>query len=87
MSVSPEITHESVAEHLGASVEGFAVPFSDETLSSISDVAKIKKAYKLGALPPTPANTASNQEDCTQDSEKQRLETAILGAVALRGAV
>lgn len=86
MSISPKITHESVAEHLGASVEGFAVPFSDETLSSISDVAKIKKAYKLGALPPAPANTASNQ-DGTQDSEKQRLETAILGAIALRGAV
>lgn len=83
MSVSPEITNESVASHLGASVEGSAVPFSDETLAAISDVAKIKKAYKLGALAPAPASQANG----AQDHEKRRLETAVLGAIALRGAL
>lgn len=81
VSVDPEITQESVASHLAASVEGTAVPFNDEILSTIADVAKIKKAYKLGALDTTP------QANGTQEGGKQRLEKSLLGAIALRGAV
>lgn len=79
VSVSPEITHESVAAHLKENVQGTPVPFNDETLSAMSDVAKIKKVYKLGALP-TPV--ANNQ---AYDNDKRRLEVAMLGAIALRG--
>lgn len=82
VSITPEITHESVATHLGASIESSAVPFNDETLVAISDVAKIKKAYKLGGLATTPAKTND-----TENHERQRLETALLGAIALRGAL
>lgn len=82
VSITPEITHESVATHLGTSIEGSAVPFNDETLVAISDVAKIKKAYKLGGLAPTPAKTND-----TENHERQRLETVLLGAIALRGAL
>lgn len=85
VSVSLDVTHESVAAHLGHHVEGFAVPFNDETLYSIADVAKIKKAYKLGALTPAPAKY-SNQEGGIHDPERRHLETAVLGAMALRGA-
>ena len=81
VSVDPEITQESVASHLAASVDGTAVPFNDEILSTIADVAKIKKAYKLGALDTTP------QANGTQKGGKQRLEKSLLGAIALRGAV
>lgn len=81
VSVDPGITHESVAAHLAASVEGTAVPFNDETLSTIADVAKIKKTYKLGALDTTP------QANGTQEGGRQRLEKSLLGAIALRGAV
>ena len=81
ISIDPEITHESVAAHLAASVEGIAVPFNDEMLSTIADVAKIKKTYKLGALDTTP------QANGTQEGGKQRLEKSLLGAIALRGAV
>ena len=81
VSVDPEITQESVASHLAASVDGTAVPFNDEILSTIADVAKIKKAYKLGALDTTP------QANGTQEGGKQRLEKSLLGAIALRGAV
>jgi len=76
VSVSPEITHESVVAHLGSAVQGTPVPFDDETLFEVSDVNKIKKAYKLGALS---SPTKENAED------KQRLENALLGAIALRG--
>ncbi|OOF96013.1 hypothetical protein ASPCADRAFT_207361 [Aspergillus carbonarius ITEM 5010] len=82
VSVTPEITHESVAAHLGENVEGSPVPFDDETLSTISDIAKIKKAYKLGALNTAPPNQANG----THDSGMRRLELSVLGAIALRGA-
>ncbi|KGO40305.1 Uncharacterized protein PEX1_020270 [Penicillium expansum] len=77
VSVSPEITHESVAAHLDSSVQGTPVPFDDQTLSKISDINKIKKAYKLGALPSPTAKE--------NDEAKQRLENSLLSAIALRG--
>ncbi|KAL4873280.1 hypothetical protein BDV12DRAFT_160752 [Aspergillus spectabilis] len=81
-SVTPEITHEFVAAHLEQSVEGTALPFDDEALSGISDVAKIKKAYKLGSLP----SASSGQVNGAADDGKRRLELSVLGAIALRGA-
>ncbi|KAL4808942.1 kinase binding protein CGI-121-domain-containing protein [Aspergillus unguis] len=82
VSVTPDITHDSVAAHLAQNIQGTCVPFDDEALAGISDVAKIKKAYKLGALPTAP----SNQANGAADEGKKRLELSILGAVALRGA-
>ncbi|OJJ72807.1 hypothetical protein ASPBRDRAFT_176327 [Aspergillus brasiliensis CBS 101740] len=82
VSVTPEITHDSVAAHLGQHVEGTPVPFDDETLSKISDIAKIKKSYKLGALNTAPPNQANG----THDGGMRRLELSVLGAIALRGA-
>ena len=73
VSVTPDVTHDSVAAHLQQSIDGSPVPFADETLSEISDVSKIKKAYKLSAL-------------SAQDDEKRRLELSLIGAIALRGA-
>lgn len=56
--------------------------FNDETLSEIADIAKIKKAYKLGSLPSAPAG----QVNGTGSSDNVRLENSIIGAIALRGA-
>ncbi|KAL4890812.1 EKC/KEOPS complex subunit cgi121 [Aspergillus ambiguus] len=81
VSVNADITHESVAAHLTQSVEGNPVPFNDESLSGISDVAKIKKAYKLGALNSAPTDKANGT-----NSEDKRLELSVIGAIALRGA-
>ncbi|KAE8349270.1 kinase binding protein CGI-121-domain-containing protein [Aspergillus coremiiformis] len=82
VSVTPEITHDSVAAHLAQSIEGSPVSFTDETLSEIADVAKIKKAYKLGALTSAPAG----QVNGASNAEKMRLENSVIGAIALRGA-
>ncbi|KAJ5986266.1 hypothetical protein N7451_010631 [Penicillium sp. IBT 35674x] len=79
--VSPEITHDSVAAHLEASIKGTSVTFDDQILSEITDIAKIKKVYKLGALPTPGAKPASG----TPDDAKRRLELSIVGAIALRG--
>lgn len=75
VSVSPEITRDSVAAHLEASVQGTTVPFDDQTLSEISDVTRIKKVFKLGALP-SPGDNAN---------AKHQLEMSLVGAIALRG--
>lgn len=86
VSVSPEITHDSVAAHLASSVVGISVPFDNQSLSEISDITKIKKAYKLGALPSLGAKIDRAQTKApTDDDVKQRLELSILGAIALRG--
>jgi len=86
VSVTPDITHDSVAEHLGKSVEGTSVPFDDESLSAIADIGKIRKAYKLGAAPAASAKAPSAQVNGTTDGGKRELEINILGAMALRGA-
>ncbi|KAI9371644.1 kinase binding protein CGI-121-domain-containing protein [Aspergillus egyptiacus] len=78
VSVTPDITHESVAGHLAQNVEGTPLPFDDGSLSGISDIAKIKKAYKLGSLPSAPSGQV--------DGGKRQLEVSVLGAIALRGA-
>lgn len=81
VSTTPEITHDSVAEHLNQCVEGTPAPFNDETLSSISDLAKIRKAYKI---PQPPAKSADNKE--VNGHIQREFEAPIIGAIALRGA-
>ncbi|KAJ5698896.1 EKC/KEOPS complex subunit [Penicillium macrosclerotiorum] len=86
VSVTPEITHDSVAAHLESFVQGTPVPFDDQTLLEISDISKIKKLYKLGALPsPTTNADPSHSNGVYVDDAKRRLELSILGAIALRG--
>ncbi|CEL02749.1 Putative Protein cgi121 [Aspergillus calidoustus] len=82
VSMTPNMTHESVAAHLAQHVQGSSIPFTDAALARVSDVAKIKKAYKLGSLP----SAASNQANGAHNDGKRRLELSVLGAIALRGA-
>ncbi|KKK24157.1 hypothetical protein P175DRAFT_0498179 [Aspergillus ochraceoroseus IBT 24754] len=82
VSVTPDITYESISSHLREHVQGSPLPFTDESLSSLSDVTKIKKAYKLGSLPSAP----SNQPNGAHNNGERQLELSVLGAIALRGA-
>jgi EKC/KEOPS complex subunit CGI121/TPRKB len=84
VSVHPDITHDSVAEHLKKAVEGTPVPFNDETLSTISDVGKIRKAYKISS--PATKPSAAATADGSFDDARRHLEVAVVGALALRGA-
>ena len=93
VSTSPDITHDSVSQHLQQHVEGTPVPFDDATLDSISDIARIKKVYKLTSpvQPKQCKKTDSphqSQVDGTPEdkSGKRHLEISVLGSIALRGA-
>ncbi|KAK2757022.1 hypothetical protein FQN54_004991 [Arachnomyces sp. PD_36] len=88
VSTSPEITHDSVAKHLETSIKGTPAPFDDGTLSSISDVAKIKKAYKLTSVGAKPGKGANNEASNALDGQSldKTLERSIIGSIALRGA-
>lgn len=85
VSTTPEITHDSVSQHLEKVIEGTPLPFTEESLKSISDVGKIQKAYKLGSLANLKASR-KGQADGGEEDDMKRLETCILGAMALRGA-
>ncbi|KAL2812883.1 kinase binding protein CGI-121-domain-containing protein, partial [Aspergillus granulosus] len=70
VSVTPDITHESVKAHLTEHVMGSNIPFDDATITGISNIAKITKAYKLGSL----SSLATSQANGAHDDGKKRLE-------------
>ncbi|KAK2810826.1 hypothetical protein FQN50_002649 [Emmonsiellopsis sp. PD_5] len=83
-STSPDITHDSVAQHLEKAIEGKPLPFDNENLRLVSDISKIKKAYKLGSIS-TKAGQNGPDGPAGLASEINNLERSILGAMALRG--
>lgn len=85
VSITPEITHDSVAAHLESSVQGTPTTFDDQILAEISDITKIKKVFKLGALPSPSAKDSSQINGNQHDDARRRLELSMLGAIALRG--
>ena len=84
VSTSPEITHDSVAQHLEKVIEGTPLPFTDESLKSVADVGKILKIYKLGSL--VNSNQKKDQAEASEAGDMKKIETCILGAMALRSA-
>ncbi len=93
VSTSQSVTEESVGKHLGDAVEGEALHFNDESLQALSDLSKIRKAYKIGSAPPSKGQSKQpkllvngDPLDSASTKERKELEIAILGAVALRGA-
>lgn len=93
VSTSLDITNDSVAQHLNKVVDANPIPFSDESLKFISDTGKITKSYKLGSR--ADANAKGRDQaahgpsvnSSEEDEERRQLETCIIGAIALRGAV
>jgi len=91
ISTSPEINHDTVAQHLENVIEGTPYTFDDQSLRLVSDVAKIKKAYKVGAASSSPSQATGNDEQSQENStrkgtdEQKRVEMSIIGAIAIRG--
>ena len=79
MCTDPLITSEAVEEHLRANIEGEQVVFNEDNLARMTDVAKVRKAYKLGPRPTTAESAQSNEE-------LRNMEVIVLGMMALRGA-
>jgi hypothetical protein len=89
VSVSPSITHESVAQHLGLVVKGTLVEFSNKVLDEMTDLARVRKIYKLNTgqnAPPGRGDAGGSGMKDAGPSERKELEIAVIGAMALRGA-
>lgn len=93
VTTSAEIANEGVQQHLSSSIEGKPIDFSDETLAQMTDLARVRKIYKLS----TPAVTKGRQTAKgnaavvngimgTMNHDRKEIEVNVLGLMALRGA-
>ena len=74
-------------KHLGTAVKGTAVEFSDALLSKMTDMARVRKVYKLYAQPQALSKKAKEQTGAvSEEAERKELEVVVLGLMALRGA-
>lgn len=87
VSMIPTITREFVQRHLDSIIEGTAVQFSDENIRMMTDFAKVRKVYRLADSRSKPRGKVGGQPG-PNDAEKNmtEIQSAILGAMALRGA-
>ncbi|KAH8596659.1 kinase binding protein CGI-121-domain-containing protein [Bisporella sp. PMI_857] len=74
-------TSEAVQDHLVASIQGIQVAFGDEVLAGMTDLARVRKIYKLNS-----SSAKGAKISVSADVEKKELEMVILGSMALRGA-
>ena len=79
------MTHESVQQHLQASVEGTSVDFTDTALSKITDVFRVRKIYKLDTQVQAASKKAKEKDPVNEEAERKELEVNVLGLMALRG--
>jgi EKC/KEOPS complex subunit TPRKB/CGI121 len=86
-------TASEIQSHLTSSIEGEQVPFEDLALQKMTDVARVKKIYKLNSSGGAGKKNgqangvgveALNVNGAKED-ERKELETLVLGAMALRG--
>lgn len=73
--------------HLDAAFEGESVELCDQNLASITDLIRLRKAYKLSL----PARSGGNKkqsesQEIEDESSVGELEMALLGLIALKGA-
>ncbi|PQE31470.1 hypothetical protein CJF32_00008080 [Rutstroemia sp. NJR-2017a WRK4] len=95
IKIAPASAAGSIAEHLGAVVEGDAVEFTDAELSALVDVKRVKKVYKLGAASAGGGGGKGGKKGAdvngvgqvkSEEDERKELGIAVLGMMALRGA-
>ncbi|KAI1076208.1 CGI121 protein [Whalleya microplaca] len=73
-----KLSPQDVSSHLLSHVQGKLSPFTDATLSELTDWAKVRKYYKLNGAPGLDGIKDPAQKD-------REIELLILGAMALRG--
>ncbi|RAL60431.1 hypothetical protein DID88_000206 [Monilinia fructigena] len=89
--------YRAIASHLSSVIEGQAVEFNDDVLRFTTDIARVRKLYKLnsgggsgggkkGGSVNGKANGASASASEKEEDERKELEIMVLGAMALRGA-
>jgi EKC/KEOPS complex subunit CGI121/TPRKB len=91
---SSPTTASEIQSHLTSSIEGEQVPFEDSILQEMTDVARIKKIYKLnsggggGGKKNGQVNVTAIEGvsiNGTKENERKELGVLVLGAMALRG--
>lgn len=84
IAISPEVTQSSVAGHLEQIIKASPCPFTDEALSSMTEMARIKKIYKFGPV----AIDAFLELDVAENSAtvKKHIDTLLMSSIAIRGA-
>ncbi|KAG4027473.1 hypothetical protein MFRU_030g01090 [Monilinia fructicola] len=95
LKVAPASSAPHIAAHLSSAIEGQAVEFDDEVLRSGTDLARVRKLYKLNLAGGAGAgkkgangkvNGAGASASASAEDERRELEILVLGAMALRGA-
>ena len=81
-TTSSAATAESIEAHLRENVQGTQVAFEDEVLSNMTDIARVKKIYKLNAAG---GGKKAVVNGVGKVDERRELEVTVLGAMALRG--
>ncbi|KAH7001090.1 protein CGI121 [Ilyonectria destructans] len=75
---TPPLNSEQIWEHLKANVEGEALDLTDDNISAVTDLAKVRKYYKLNGL--------KWLDDIKDEKLKQKeTEMLVMGGMALRG--
>ncbi|KAJ3579883.1 hypothetical protein NPX13_g688 [Xylaria arbuscula] len=75
---APTLTAQDVEKHLQANVQGTPAPFTDETLSELTDWSRVRKYYKLNGV---------GWLDGIKDpaAKKTEMGALVMGGMALRG--
>lgn len=75
---TPAKSKESIQEHLTQHVKGSSVDATDTNITATTDMAKVRKYYKLNGLA---------WLDAIKDEQQKHaeLETLVVSAIALRG--
>ncbi|KAF3925131.1 hypothetical protein ABW20_dc0100821 [Dactylellina cionopaga] len=80
----------STLSHIASIIEGEELPFTTEAIRKFTDVAKVKKYYKLKDLGYADALYKKKGREVKEKSEEENwhdLEAAVLGQMALRSLV
>ncbi|KAF3932773.1 hypothetical protein ABW19_dt0206923 [Dactylella cylindrospora] len=87
---TPGYSEEETLSHLTTIITGEEVPFTTESIRQFTDLAKVKKYYKLkdlGALDKLHEKAGKEVKKKTEAETWRQLHMAILGAMALRSLV
>ncbi|KAK7513583.1 kinase binding protein CGI-121-domain-containing protein [Phyllosticta citriasiana] len=94
----PSLPAHSISSHLTANVHGTPLPFTDAAIAPFTDLARVRKIYKLDAAapsargknpkkgqaapPPLPVNGVGGEK---KEGGRAEMEACVLGMMALRG--
>ncbi|KAG9240860.1 kinase binding protein CGI-121-domain-containing protein [Calycina marina] len=78
---SQPFSADAVQEHLTKSIDGTQAEFNDNVIAGMTDLARIRKIYKLNTVGSKPEKGVANAK-----AERRELEMLIISSMALRGA-